>query len=108
MLKSLNKNMIFHKAFLFLFSFWCADSYAEPQNAQKAVPYQMQVSNLKSLMLPQSEFENTHNLSGFTWTPFVLPLQNLTITNAALFAGYRENDEESTNSNERKSFLPAP
>lgn len=104
-LKLLDKKRIFYSYFSALFCFLCPFSHADSPGVKKAIPYQMQVNDLKSLMLPQSDFEEAQALAGFLWTPFVLPLQNLTITNAALFVGYQENSEEDST---QKKFISAP
>ncbi len=64
----------------------------EPQEVKDSDSYALESKiSGKSLMINSSELLEVEGISGFVWSPFILPLQNFTQTNAALFLGMLEN-----------------
>lgn len=88
----------------------CTSSAQENQNLKKITSYETNKTpeNLNTLKLSESEFATAHNLNGFVWTPFVLPVKNLTITNASLYAGYSKYDTEDKSESSSTHFIPPP
>lgn len=108
-LKLLNNKHILFVFFLLSIFIPRIGAPAESQNLKSSTPYQTQVNALKILQLPLSDFTDNAYLNGFMWAPFVLPIENLTVTNAALYVGYRANIENNQESNTQSNdFIPPP
>lgn len=105
----INNRIIYLALYLFFFPPFTG-SAEENQNLKKPTVYDTQDNppNIKILDISESEFKDASKLDGFVWSPFVLPTDNLTITNAALYKGYWQKNQKSPENKEDKTFFPPP